>query len=161
MQGDGLGCNDTPSLGLGGPDAGRGRSVVQTTKQTDIQTTTVDVRDSSMRTAYAQTGESDTHAQPMEERAKLAANFLEDTKHLSRDISAMCSQVHHVRREIQKAWLDSGMPVEFVVKKRVQRTPGIRATRKLTLEQRDGEAWLVNRCDVCVCMCMHRDVGAT
>jgi hypothetical protein len=65
--------------------------------------------------------------------------------HLSDDVRAVGHAVHDVRRDIQRLKLEMKLPLEFKVKKRVQRTPGIRATRKLTIEQRDGEPVLVNR----------------
>jgi hypothetical protein len=55
------------------------------------------------------------------------------------------AKIQRVQNEMQKLNLQLKLPLEFVVKKRVKRTPGIRATRRLTIERRNGEAVLVNR----------------
>ena len=101
--------------------------------------------------------------QPMprreEQHAKNVAQVAAEAQVLASDLSAVRRQMHAVQRDMLRARLDLHLPLEFAVKKRVQRTPGIRAKRTLTLEQRDGEAWLVNRC-ACLCLdachvCMH------
>jgi hypothetical protein len=65
------------------------------------------------------------------------------THELSDKVSTVSNHVLDVQRQYQKLRLEAGMSVEFMVKKRVQSTP-TRATRKLTLEVRDGEPVLVN-----------------
>jgi hypothetical protein len=87
------------------------------------------------------------------------ANFAAEAKQLSKDICTVCGSVREVQREVQRAKLEAGMPIKFAVKKRVKRTPGIRATRWLTLELRDGEPVMVNRCAVMsvsapMCLCL-------
>ena len=91
--------------------------------------------------------------------AKNVAQVAAEAQVLASDLSAVRRQMHAVQRDMPRARLDLHLPLEFAVKKRVQRTPGIRAKRTLMLEQRDGEAWLVNRC-ACLCLdachvCMH------
>jgi hypothetical protein len=88
------------------------------------------------------------------------AQMERQVQELSNQACAVSRHVCKTHRDVLMVKLELGMPVEFVVKKRVQCTPGIRATRKLTLEQRDGEPVLVNRClyvrmYVCMCVCMY------
>jgi hypothetical protein len=75
----------------------------------------------------------------------LVAAAATQEKQLSNDVCAVSHRVQQLQRELQRVKLERGEPLEFVVKKRVQRTPGIRATRRLTIEQRDGVAVMVNR----------------